>query len=42
MNQSYAASDPEHAGKLLEQELGCLIGARRYIVGRGGEGKPKM
>ena len=30
-------ADPEHAGKLLEQELGGLIGARRNNVGRDGE-----
>ena len=40
MNQSHAVVDPEHAGKLLEQELGGLIGAHRNIVGQGGEGKP--
>ena len=39
MDQSHAACDPEHAGKLLEQELGGLIGARRNNIGRGGAGK---
>ena len=38
MNQSHAVVDPEHAGKLLEQELGGLIGARRNIAGRAEKG----
>ena len=41
MNQPHAVADPEHAGKLLEQELGDLISARQHHVGRDGEGKPQ-
>ena len=44
MDQSYAACDPEHAGKLHEQELGGLGANRLAPLGRnsGGSIRPQM